>query len=41
MIGFADNDFASAHDTAQGPYLPMRVKFDQESVREAAQWLNQ
>ena len=23
-----------------GPYLRMRLKFDQESVREAAGWLN-
>jgi hypothetical protein len=39
LLGFHDPDFSRADFTAQGPYLKMRVKFDQESVREALKWL--
>ncbi len=38
--GFTDDDFDSAHYTAKGIYLRLRMKFDQQSVREAAAWLN-
>jgi len=38
--GFEDNDFSMAGYTAEGPYLKLRFKFDQQSVREAANWFN-
>ncbi len=38
--GFEDKDFASAAYTAQGPYVRFRMKFDQQSVKDAAGWLN-
>jgi hypothetical protein len=34
--GFYDPDFTAARYTARGPYLKFRVKFDQDSVRDAA-----
>jgi uncharacterized repeat protein (TIGR01451 family) len=40
FVGFSDEDFADANYTAQGAYLRFRAKFDQQSVREAAGWLN-
>ncbi len=40
LVGFEDEDFDSAHYTAQGAYIRFRIKFDQQSVREAAEWLN-
>ncbi len=39
VVGFEDKDFSDANYTAAGPYLRFRVKFDQQSVREAAAWL--
>ena len=39
--GFEDNDFSMAGYTAEGPYLKLRFKFDQQSVRDAANWFNQ
>ncbi|MDT8442794.1 MAG: hypothetical protein RQ722_00765 [Desulfuromonadales bacterium] len=38
--GFEDPDFSAVQYTAEGPYMRFRMKFDQESVREAAEWLN-
>lgn len=38
--GFSDKDFSAADYTAQGPYIRFRIKFDQNSVRDAAKWLN-
>ncbi|HSN91842.1 MAG TPA: OmpA family protein [Anaeromyxobacteraceae bacterium] len=38
--GYEDRDFSAASYTAYGPWIRMRLKFDQESVREAASWLN-
>jgi hypothetical protein len=38
--GYEDRDFSAASHTAFGPWVRMRLKFDQESVREAAAWLN-
>ena len=37
--GFQDDDFSRADYTAQGPYVKFRVKFDQNSVRDALKWL--
>jgi len=41
LTGFSDQDFSAANYTAQGPYMRFRMKFDQESVKEAVKWVNQ
>ena len=38
--GFEDRDFSGANYTAQGIYARFRFKFDQNSIRGAADWLN-
>jgi hypothetical protein len=38
--GYDDRDFASASHAAVGPYVRMRIKLDQDSVKDAARWLN-
>lgn len=38
--GFEDKDFESAAYTSQGPYVRFRMKFDQQSVKDAAGWIN-
>jgi len=40
LVGFEDEDFSAAQYTAQGVFLRFRVKFDQQSVKEAVEWLN-
>jgi hypothetical protein len=40
FTGFDDKDFSQANFTAQGPFVRFRFKFDQDSVRDAAKWLN-
>ena len=40
FTGFNDKDFSQANFTAQGPFVRFRFKFDQDSVRDAAKWLN-
>ena len=40
LVGFKDKDFSAADYTAQGPYSRFRFKFDQNSVKEAFNWLN-
>ncbi len=40
FAGFKDQDFSAADYTAQGPFVKFRVKFDQDSVRDAAKYLN-
>ena len=40
ICGFSDKDFSSADYTARGPYIRFRMKFDQQSVKDAAAWLN-
>lgn len=35
FVGFTDRDFSAADFTAQGPFVKFRLKFDQNSVREA------
>ena len=40
VAGYHDRDFSAANYTDSGPYLRMRFKFDQESVKDAAGWLN-
>lgn len=39
VLGFEDRDFSRADFTAQGPFLRFRIKFDQDSLRKAAQGL--
>ena len=36
--GFRDDDFTASEYTAEGVYLKLRLKFDQHSVRQAAEW---
>ena len=38
--GYEDDDFDMAGFTAKGPYVKLRFKFDQESVRETISWFN-
>jgi uncharacterized repeat protein (TIGR01451 family) len=40
LTGFKDRDFSMSDYTAQGPFIRFRIKFDQNSVSEAAKWLN-
>lgn len=40
LIGFSDRDFSEANYTAQGPFVRFRFKFDQNSVHDAAKWIN-
>ena len=40
VCGYHDRDFSASNATDQGPYLRLRMKFDQDSVREAAAWIN-
>lgn len=40
LVGFTDRDFSAADYTSQGPFLRFRFKFDQNSVKDAANWLN-
>jgi hypothetical protein len=40
VSGYEDRDLSASSHTAYGPWVRMRFKFDQESVREAAAWLN-
>jgi len=39
FTGFNDKDFSQADFTAQGPFVRFRVKFDQNSVQDAAKWI--
>ncbi|MGB5472420.1 MAG: OmpA family protein [Gammaproteobacteria bacterium] len=38
--GYEDDDFTLAGYTATGPYLRLRFKFDQQTVRQTADWFN-
>jgi len=38
--GYEDSDFNLAGNSAQGAFLKLRFKFDQQSVRETADWFN-
>lgn len=40
LLGFTDPDFSAAEYTAQGPFLRLRFKFDQNSVKDALKWLD-
>ncbi|MDT8421327.1 MAG: OmpA family protein [Desulfuromonadales bacterium] len=38
--GFRDEDFSQANYTAKGVYLKFRLKFDQNTLEDALEWLN-
>lgn len=38
--GYEDEDFNLAGHTAEGPYVKLRFKFDQQSVRDTVSWFN-
>jgi len=38
FAGFTDRDFSKADFTSEGPFVKLRMKFDQVSVREAVKW---
>ncbi|GAB4277076.1 MAG: hypothetical protein Kow0092_32880 [Deferrisomatales bacterium] len=38
LVGFEDEDFSAAGYTSRGPFVQVRAKFDQQTVREAAAW---
>jgi len=40
LTGFRDRDFSSADFTSQGPFVKLRMKFDQVSVRDAVKWFS-
>ncbi len=40
VAGYEDHDFSASGYQSRGPYLRLRFKFDQQSVREAAAYLN-
>lgn len=40
VVGFTDKDFSAADYTAQGPFIRFRFKFDQNSAREAINWIS-
>jgi hypothetical protein len=40
LFGTDDADFAGAGYVAHGPFVRLRLKFDQDSVKAAAGWLN-
>ena len=38
--GFRDKDFSRADFTSQGPFVKLRMKFDQASVRDMVKWFS-
>ena len=40
VAGYEDHDFTASGYQSRGPYLRLRFKFDQQTVREAAAFLN-
>jgi hypothetical protein len=40
FTGFKDRDFSRADFTNQGPFVKLRMKFDQASVRDAVKWFS-
>jgi hypothetical protein len=40
FIGLKDRDFSRADFTSEGPFITMRMKFDQVSVRDAVKWFS-
>jgi uncharacterized repeat protein (TIGR01451 family) len=40
FAGFTDRDFSKADFTSEGPFVKLRMKFDQVSVRDAVKWFS-
>lgn len=40
FMGFRDKDFSRAAFTAEGPYVKIRIKFDQGSAKDAVKWFS-
>ena len=40
FTGFKDRDFSQADFTSTGPFITMRLKFDQVSIRDAVKWFS-
>jgi uncharacterized repeat protein (TIGR01451 family) len=40
ITGFKDRDFSQADFTSQGPFIKLRMKFDQATVRDAVKWFS-
>jgi hypothetical protein len=40
VTGFKDRDFSQADFTSEGPFIKLRMKFDQVTVREAVKWFS-
>jgi outer membrane protein OmpA-like peptidoglycan-associated protein len=38
--GFRDRDFSQSDFTSEGPFIKLRLKFDQVSVRDAVKWFS-
>lgn len=38
FTGFRDRDFSKADFTSEGPFIKLRMKFDQVSMRDAVKW---
>jgi opacity protein-like surface antigen len=38
FTGFTDEKFSAADHTAAGPFVKMRMKIDQQSVKEMVEW---
>lgn len=38
LTGFEDRDFPAAGYTARGPFMQVRLKFDQQTVRDMVDW---
>ncbi len=40
FTGFKDRDFSQSDFTSEGPFIKMRMKFDQVSIRDAVKWFS-
>ncbi|MFZ5503072.1 MAG: hypothetical protein ACOY3V_06060, partial [Pseudomonadota bacterium] len=40
FTGFIDRDFSINRYTSAGPFVQMRMKFDQQSIRDVVRWGN-
>jgi hypothetical protein len=40
ISGFKDRDFSQSDFTSEGPFIKMRMKFDQVSIRDAVKWFS-
>ena len=41
IVGFEDEDFSAGNYTAEGAYMRFRGKLDQQTVKDAVEWINQ